>query len=77
MENSKKLGQEPAFSCPPMFENGQCMDMGSTGMSKRLYLAGMAMQGILAGDSTALTCRSDGDVLSPNRTHTYNSAKVA
>lgn len=45
----EKLGQEPAFACQPIRENGQYMDMGSTGMSKRLYLAGMAMQGILAG----------------------------
>lgn len=49
----KKLGQEPAFSQPLTRENGQIIDMGATGMSKRFYAACAAMQGILSNPDWA------------------------
>jgi hypothetical protein len=56
MSNENKLGQEPAFPCDAHYDaNGICggrnnMDgsYGVLGMSRRLLLAGMAMQGLLA-----------------------------
>ena len=38
-ENNNKFGQEPAFGVQPIIENGQYMNMGSTGLSKREYAA--------------------------------------
>ena len=52
MENNK-LGQEPAFASQPIRENGQFIDMGSTGMSKRFYAACAAMQGLCVGKTAA------------------------
>jgi hypothetical protein len=43
---NEKLGQEPAFPNNPYFE-GLKGDKRCFGMSKRLHLAGMAMQGIM------------------------------
>jgi len=53
-----KKGAEPAFPTEVGFEDNQlqeCFQSGNqraiySGMSTRLYLAGMAMQGILAGN---------------------------
>ena len=62
MEKQNKLGQEPAFPCEVISdEDGiRCKQVGPNsiidfGISKRLYLAGMAMQGLLAN--------SDSDVV--------------
>ena len=52
---TNKLGQESAFPYPSekckTDDQGRSLDLGyrkSLGMSQRLYLAGMAMQGILS-----------------------------
>lgn len=48
MEN-KKLGQEPAFASQSQSTNGNNINTRiQTGMSKRLYIATKAMQGILS-----------------------------
>jgi len=45
----EKLGQEPAF--PQIIHYGEDRAKEMFGMSKRLYLDGMAMQGILTANS--------------------------
>ena len=57
---TNKLGQASAFPYPSekckTDDQGRPLDFGyrkSLGMNKRLYLAGMAMQGMLASDRNA------------------------
>ena len=44
VENENKLGSEPAFPV-----DRDRINMNCTGISKREYFAGLAMQGLLAG----------------------------
>lgn len=43
---SEKLGQDGAFATSALISNNE--DIFQSGMSTRLYLAGMAMQGIIS-----------------------------
>ena len=73
--DKKKLGQEPAFATSALLSGNE--SVYQSGMSTRLYLAGMAMQGILAGDSTALTCTTENDVIEAHKSYKYDCTKVA
>jgi hypothetical protein len=57
-----KKGLEPAFPCIDHNENGSDFDTKfipfSSGISTRLYLAGMALQGLLSNPNTAEQIRS-------------------
>lgn len=56
-ENTKKLGQEPAFPTEVEYLDGklqECFQTGNhtaqySGISIRLYIATMAMQGLISG----------------------------
>lgn len=68
MEN-QKLGQEPAFPIEVRYEDGRCIPLqtGSDlskeiGISKRLYLAGMAMQGLLSSGKCPIGNLDDFDI---------------
>ena len=63
---TEKLGQGSAFPYPSekckTDDQGRSLDLGhrkSLGMSQRLYLAGMAMQGLLANEKMADAHDSD------------------
>ncbi len=50
----EKLGQDPAFAQSGVWKDGQWIDYGSTGMSKRFYAACCAMQGFTSNPETII-----------------------
>ena len=68
-KNTKKLGQEPAFPTEVEYLDGklqECFQTGNhtaqySGISKRLYIATMAMQGFMNNSEWIKTLQVDDD----------------
>lgn len=52
MENNRTDGDDPAFSKPASYDDYYGLDGSQEGLTKREYFAAMALQGLLANNTS-------------------------